>query len=72
MKKYDNYIRSLSALQRANFDQADCDNIYRTGIVGQFNLTFELAWKYLQSVLQMHPVASAETGSPREFLKLGY
>lgn len=28
MKKYDNYIRSLSALQRANFDQADCGDIY--------------------------------------------
>ncbi|MBR3419716.1 MAG: HI0074 family nucleotidyltransferase substrate-binding subunit [Oscillospiraceae bacterium] len=72
MKKYDNFIRSLSALQRANFEQADYDEIYRTGVVGQFNLTFELAWKCLQSVLQMHSVAGAETGSPREILKLGY
>ena len=42
------------------------------GIIGQFNLTFELAWKALQVVLRLHSVAQAETGSPREILQLGY
>ena len=46
------------------------DEIYRTGIVGQFNLTFELAWKALQQVLRVHGVFEAETGSPREILQL--
>ena len=27
---------------------ADNNDIYRTGVIGQFNLTFELAWKALQ------------------------
>lgn len=72
MKKLDNFIRSLSALQNANFDLADNDEIYRTGIVGQFNLTFELSWKCLQAVLRGHAVNGAETGSPREILRLGY
>ena len=44
------------------------DEIYRTGIIGQFNLTFELAWKALQQVLRVHGVVEAETGSPRENL----
>lgn len=42
------------------------------GVVGQFNLTFELAWKALQEVLRMHGVEGAETGSPREILQVGY
>jgi nucleotidyltransferase substrate binding protein (TIGR01987 family) len=46
--------------------------IYQTGVIGQFNLTFELAWKALQEVLRNHGVVDAQTGSPREILQLGY
>lgn len=72
MKKLDNFLGSLKVLQNADFEKASEDEIYRTGIAGQFQLTFELAWKALQAVLQLHSVAGAETGSPREILKLGY
>ncbi len=41
-------------------------------MIGQFNLSFELAWKALQAVLRLHGVEEAETGSPREILQLGY
>lgn len=51
---------------------ANENDIYRTGIIGQFNLTFELAWKALQAVLRVHGAEGAETGSPREILQLGY
>ena len=30
---------------------AETNDIYRTGIIGQFNLTFELAWKALQEMI---------------------
>lgn len=46
--------------------------IYRIGVIGQFNLTFELAWKALQEILKMHGADGAATGSPREILQLGY
>ena len=46
--------------------------IYRTGVIGQFNLTFELAWKALQAVLKLHGAEGAESRSPREILQLGY
>lgn len=72
MKKLDNFSNCLSVLKKADFKLAEEDEIYRTGIIGQFNLTFELAWKALQAVLRIHGSQEAETGSPREILQLGY
>lgn len=72
MKKLENFTNCLEILKQADFAQADRDDIYRTGIIGQFNLTFELAWKALQAVLRMHGIEDADTGSPREILQLGY
>ena len=72
MKKLDNFSNCLEVLKSADFTCADNNDIYRTGIVGQFNLTFELAWKALQEVMKIHGVSEAETGSPREILQLGY
>lgn len=72
MKKLDNFENCLDILKQADFDLADSNDIYRMGVVGQFNLTFELAWKALQEVLRMHGVEGAEIGSPREILQVGY
>ena len=72
MKKLDNFINCLSILEKADFKLAETNDIYRTGIIGQFNLTFELAWKALQEIMRMHSVEVASTGSPREILQLGY
>lgn len=72
MKKLDNFENCLDILKQADFELADSNDIYRMGVVGQFNLTFELAWKALQEVLRMHGVEGAETGSPREILQVGY
>ena len=72
MKKFDNFSNCLSVLKNADFKLAENNEIYRTGVIGQFNLTFELAWKALQEVLKLHGVADAEPGSPREILQLGY
>ena len=72
MEKLDNYIHCLNVLKTADFTFADENDIYRTGVIGQFHLTFELAWKALQAVLRMHGAEGAGTGSPREILQLGY
>ena len=72
MKKLDNFSNCLVVLRKADFEFADENEIYRTGIIGQFNLTFELAWKALQEILKLHGAMEAETGSPREILQLGY
>ena len=72
MKKLDNFTNTLQVLKSADFAFANENDIYRTGVIGQFNLTFELAWKALQQVLREHGAGGAETGSPREILQLGY
>ena len=72
MKKLDNFSNCLTILGDADFKLAETNDIYRTGIIGQFNLTFELAWKALQEIMKMHGVEEASTGSPREILQLGY
>ena len=72
MKKLDNYSSCLDVLRHADFEIAEENEIYRTGIIWQFNHTLELAWKALQEILKLHGAAGAETGSPREILQLGY
>ena len=72
MKKFENFLGSLSVLEKADKSLSEKDEIYRTGVIGQFNLTFELAWKALQETLRLHGVQEAEIGSPREILKLGF
>ena len=66
MKKLDNFTNCLEVLKNADFEMAERNEIYRTGIIGQFNLSFELAWKALQAVLRVHGAEGADTGSPRE------
>ena len=72
MKKLENFSNCLSILKNADFKLAEINDIYRTGIIGQFNLTFELAWKALQEIMRLHGVEGSLTGSPREILQLAY
>lgn len=72
MKKLYNFSSCLNELKNADFEMANNDNIYRMGVLGQFNLTFELAWKALQAVLRLHGFDEAQAGSPKEILQLGY
>lgn len=72
MKKFDNFKNSLRVLKTVNHNLLEENEMYRTGVIGQFNLTFELAWKTLQEVLKRNSVMGAETGSPRETVKLGF
>lgn len=64
MKKLDNFANCLHILADVDFKMAETDDIYRTGIVGQYNLTFELAWKALQG-LQKSTALSPSPSSRR-------
>ena len=72
MKKIDNFSKCLNVLKGADFTMASSNEIYCTGVIGQYNLTFELAWKALQAVLQAHGVIDFKSGSLREVLKIAY
>ncbi len=69
MQKFDNFLKSFRVLKNSNRELASSDEIYRTGVIGQFSLTFELLWKTLQEVMRAHAIAEAENGSPREILR---
>ena len=70
MKKYENFTKCLAVLQAAEKERISKEELYRMGIIGQFNLTFELAWKAVQAVLRLH--GAGQTGSPREIFKTAY
>ena len=72
MRKLDNFSSGLAVLRRADFTAAYDNEFYRAGVIANFNITFELAWKALQEVLRLEGVEQAVTGSPRDILKLGY
>jgi len=72
MKKYESFASCLSVLEQADREMAAKNEIYRMGIIGQFNLSFELAWKSLKETLELYGVAEAATGSPREIFKAAY
>lgn len=58
----DTFTKCLTILANADFKMAESNDIYRTGIIGQFNLTFELAWKALQEIMRMHSVIEPPVG----------
>ncbi len=72
MKKLENFINCLNILKEADFELAENNDIYRTGIVWQFNYTFEFSWKTLKDILMFQGVKAAKTGSPRNILQLAY
>ena len=72
MQKFDNFLNSFRVLKNSKRELALSDEIYRTGVIGQFSLTFELLWKTLQEVMLAHAIVEAENGSPREILKAGF
>ena len=72
MKKYQAFVDCLKVLEKSDKEMAAQNEIYRMGVIGQFNLTFELAWKALKEMLSLYGVAEAATGSPREIFKAAY
>lgn len=72
MKKYRSFSKCLSALEHADNGLAAQNEIYRMGVIVQFNLTFELAWKSLKETLELYGVTDAAMGSPREIFKAAY
>ena len=72
MKKLENFSKMIQFLQDADESLAKKDDVYRMGVIGYFNLTFELAWKSLKEVLNLYGVDVSKSGSPREILREGF
>lgn len=72
MQKFENFKNCFDVLKKSEKAKALADEIYRTGVIGQFGLAFELAWKTLQELMRAHGIEEAENGSPREILRAGF
>ncbi len=59
-------------LKKSDFEQTGENEIYRIGVIAQFNLNFELSNKALQELLRIHGVAGYDKGSPQEILQIAY
>ena len=71
MKRFEQYLRHLEVLQRA--DQEDLENEFIiSGIIDKFFIQFELGWKVLKQLLQYEGNKISRSGSPRDIIKEAY
>ena len=71
MKKFDQYVRYLRVLCRAEQEDVTNEFIVR-GIIDKFYIQFELGWKVLKELLRYEGANQAATVSPREIIKTAY
>lgn len=71
MKKFENFVSNLNTLSKAEGEDLSNEFII-SGIIDKFFIQFELGWKVLKELLKYEGRNAANTGSPREILKLAY
>ena len=71
MKKYDNFKRHLSVLEKAKNEDLTNEFIV-SGVIDKFFIQFELGWKILKELMKYEGKNVAATGSPREIIKAAY
>lgn len=71
MKKFDNYVSALTALQCAP-NQDLTNEFVQGGVIGKFSLQFELGWKLLKALLSYEGDVRSATGSPRDIVKAAW
>lgn len=71
MKKFNNYMKNLQVLKKAENEDLDNEFII-SGIIDKFFIQFELGWKVLKETLRYEGYKIANTGSPREVIKAAY
>lgn len=71
MKKFENFVSNLQVLSRAQKEDLNNEFII-SGIIDKFFIQFELGWKVLKELLKYEGRKEANTGSPREIIKVAY
>lgn len=72
MKKFENFCKALNNLQIVRNVEEPYDILTMTGGVALFEICFEQAWKSMKDILTDEGYSSAQTGSPKQILKLAY
>lgn len=72
MKKYENFTAALANMKEIYDYKPPYNHVVLTGLVGLFEICFEQSWKMMKEVLTEQGFAEAQTGSPKQILKLAY
>lgn len=72
MKKFENFCKALNNLQIIRNVGEPYDILTMTGGVALFEICFEQAWKAMKDILTDQGYSAAQTGSPKQILKLAY
>jgi nucleotidyltransferase substrate-binding family protein len=72
MKKFDNFCRALTNLEKTSNYQKPYDTIVLTGMTALYEICFEQAWKAMKEILEQQGFSENKTGSPRQVLKTAY
>lgn len=67
--KWENYHRALMRLQEVLAKDPDVDDAYVDASIQRFEFCFELAWKWMRSMLSYEGI---EVGSPRSSIREGW
>lgn len=72
MNKLDIFIQQLNKLKQADFQLAFDNEIYRLGVVIEYETAFKHACEALKELLTIHGLIITDSSSQREILQLGY
>lgn len=72
MKKFDNFCRALTNLEKTSNYQKPYDTVVLTGMAALYEICFEQAWKAMKEILEQQGFSENKTGSPRQVLKTAY
>ncbi|MEY8312767.1 HI0074 family nucleotidyltransferase substrate-binding subunit [Oscillospiraceae bacterium 42-9] len=72
MKKFENFCKALDNLRLVRDLNEPYDVLTLTGSAALFEICLEQAWKAMKEILQEHGYGEAQTGSPKQILKLAY
>ena len=70
--KLDNLDRAVGAMRSIYDYDEPYGNVELAGIVGLFEVAFELSWKAMKEALETFGYPEAQTGSPRIVLRTAY
>ena len=72
MRKYEQFSRALANLAEGAKLEPPYTPVEQTGIIGLFEICYELSWKLMKELLEIHGRIPDRTASPRAILKLAY
>lgn len=72
MKKFENYCSALENLKEIYNYEEPYGTVELTGLVGLYEICFEQAWKAMKEILYLNGFQEAQTGSPRQILKMAF